>query len=66
MPGIMINSGVDREWHDDIRHAIIWTASKEIPLDSIHCPIDMRDDLLKANVLKVKVTKLIEIIQQEN
>ena len=55
--------GLDRAWHDDIKHAIMWGYDREIPLDRISCPPAMREELMSAKLIKVKVTKIIEIIK---
>jgi len=54
--------GFGRVWHDDIKHAICWNVNKKIPLDRIYCPIEMSDELSKANVIKVKITQTFEIL----
>jgi len=54
--------GFDREWHENIRYAIKWNSEKTIPLDRIFCPEEMREQLLKANIIQVKVTTTFEIL----
>ena len=53
--------GLERVWHDEIKHAILWRSDKEIPLDKISCPAEMREELLTSNVIEVKIKKIFEI-----
>jgi hypothetical protein len=55
------NYGFSRCWHDEIKHAILWCGDKEIPLDRIYCPSEMKEELLKSNIIKSKVTTIFEI-----